>query len=293
MALIGLLLPFFHKEVPFWPGDFLIHLIFIIGALEIIRFGEKHQKNKILWSIRTFYPVVFYLYGFLEVDHLVRMFFGSYWANDLMINADKVIFGVHPTVWIERYYTPWLDELMSFFFTGYYFFMPVVAFTLFFKGKREETLAAFSVVTFAYLTTYLLFYLFPALNPRMIPWMAEMHNTNYTGYLIASFTRMLQGSDGVVRGGVFPSSHISGAMAWSLVAWRYERKLGLFLIPMVFGVAIATVYLRYHHAVDPIAGLIMGVVCYIVVIAILNKRGEDPKGRVESISKMSQPSVVT
>jgi membrane-associated phospholipid phosphatase len=275
MAFIGFSLPFFHKEVPFWPADFLIHLIFVIGGLEIIRLGEKHQNNIILWSIRTFYPVFFSLYGFLEIDHLVRMFFGSYWANGFLVNADKVIFGVHPTVWIERYYAPWLDELMTFFFTGYYFFMPAVVLPLFIKGKREETLAAFSISTFAYLITYLFFYLFPALSPRMIPWMAEMHNSDYTGYLIASLTRMIQGSDGVTHGGVFPSSHISGAMAWSLAAWRYERKLGLFLIPMVFGVALSTVYLRYHHAVDPIAGLVMGFVSYFVVIAILKKRGED------------------
>lgn len=276
MALLGLLLPFFHKQVPHWPVDFLIHLIFVIGGLEVIRWGEKNPQNKILWAIRTFYPVVFYAYGFLEVDHMGRMFFGSYWAIDFLVNADKAIFGVHPTIWVEQFNSPWLDELMTLFFSGYYLFLPLVSFSLFFRGKREETLAAFSVVSFAYFVNYLLFYIFPALSPRMIPWMAEMHSTDYTGYLIASMTRLIQGGEGVLRGGCFPSSHISGAMAWSLVAWRYNRKLGAVLIPMVFGVAISTVYLRYHHAVDPIAGLILGLLSYPVALFIMKKRGEDP-----------------
>jgi hypothetical protein len=59
MALIGLLLPFFHRQVPHWPSDFLIHVLFVIAGLEIIRFAEKRPQNKLLWAIRTFYPVAF------------------------------------------------------------------------------------------------------------------------------------------------------------------------------------------------------------------------------------------
>jgi membrane-associated phospholipid phosphatase len=48
-----------------------------------------------------------------------------------------------------------------------------------------------------------------------------------------------------------------------------------FLFPLVAGIAVCTVYLRYHHAVDPLFGLVLGLVCYPVAVAILKKRQED------------------
>ncbi|MFQ5853673.1 MAG: phosphatase PAP2 family protein, partial [Candidatus Binatia bacterium] len=253
MAFIALALPFFHREVADWPVDFLVHVCLVVAALEFIRLGETHPQNKVLWTIRTFYPVAFYSYGWIELDHMVRMFLGSYWATDFLVKADKVIFGVHPTLWAKQLFTPWLDELMSIFYSVYYFFMPLVTLPLYFQGKREETIAAFSIVTFTYFMNFLLFYSLPALGPKMIPWIEELHTAEYTGYLVSSFNRFVQ-ANGSVMGGAFPSSHVSGALVWSLTAWRYNRRFGYLLLPMVLGVAISTVYLGYHHAVDPTSG---------------------------------------
>ena len=44
------------------------------------------------------------------------------------------------------------------------------------------------------------------------------------------------------------------------------------LLPLAFGVAMATVYCRYHHAVDAIAGIFLGTVLYFTGTAILNAR---------------------
>jgi membrane-associated phospholipid phosphatase len=284
MALIGALLPFFHHQVPRWPMDFLIHLVFVVVALEVIRLGEKYPQNKMLWWLRSFYPVAFIAYGWSELDRTVRMFFGSYWANDFLVNADKAIFGAHPTLWVQRLYSPGLDEFMNLCYSGYYFFLPAVSFALFFRGKREETLAAFSIATLGYCTNFVLFYIFPALGPQMIPWLAEMRSTDYTGYLMAAFNRVVQ-AHGTVRGGCFPSSHVTAAVVWSLVAWRYYRKLGYLLSPMALGVAVSTVYLGYHHAVDPIAGMILGFICYNLALSILKKRGEEPLTKSSELSK--------
>jgi len=57
LGLIGFLLIFFHKSVIRWPFHVLIHTAFVIGILELVRLGEKYRYNKILWTLRTFYPV--------------------------------------------------------------------------------------------------------------------------------------------------------------------------------------------------------------------------------------------
>ena len=76
--------------------------------------------------------------------------------------------------------------------------------------------------------------------------------------------------------GASPSSHVPGAVVWTLVAWRYKRKRGDVLVPMVPGVVLAAVYLRYHLAVDPIVGLILGFICSGIALPIVRMRGEDP-----------------
>lgn len=272
-GLIGVLLPFFHRGVAYWPMEFLIHLILVVGGLEIVRLGEKHPQNNIFWAMRTFYPVFFYIYSFLELKRTVCMFYGTYWATDLLVKADKLLFGVHPTLWMQQIYSPVLDELMSFFYATYVLFVLVVTLPLYLKGKRKETLVALSIVGFVYFTNGLIFYILPAKNPRQVePLLGP--STEYTGYLIAFLTRLIQGSHGLTPGGCFPSTHVSSVTAWSLTIWRYNRKLACVLFPIVLGIAISTVYLNYHHAVDPIIGIIWGGMGTYVATQILRKRGE-------------------
>ena len=273
LGLIGVLLPFFHREVSHWPVEFLIHLALVVSGLEIVRLGEKHPQNNILWTIRTFYPVFFYVYSFFELKRTVLMFFGTYWATDFLIKADEIIFGESPVKWVQGFYTPLLDEAISFFYVAYALFVVVVAVPLYIQGKRKETFAVLSIVGVVYFTNDFLFYLLPAENPRASAKLAELDFTDYTGYFFAFLTR-LQGSEGIAPGGCFPSEHVSSVTAWSLAIWRYNRKLAGILFPIVVGVAISTVYLNYHHGVDAIAGIIWGGIGSYVAIPILRKRGE-------------------
>jgi len=275
LSLIGLLLFIFHEKVENWAFYFILHGVLIVSILETVRAGEKNPQRKLLWIMRTFYPVVVILFGWGELDALVPMVFGNYWATDSIIRLDKLVFRVHPTLWFQGIYRPWLDELMTFFYSGYYLFMPVVILPLYLKGRREETFAAFSMATFTYFSNYCLFYLFPTLAPNMTETLSGLNNNHYTGYFFAEVTRLIQ-ANGAVRGGTFPSSHISAVLVWSLVALRYERVIGYFLMPMAFGVAFSTVYLGYHHAADPFFGFIWGAICYPIALRLLKLRKEEP-----------------
>ena len=78
-------------------------------------------------------------------------------------------------------------------------------------------------------------------------------------------------ANGSIKGGAFPSSHVSGAfvVAWATI--KYQRKLGYVLLILAIGVAISTTYCRYHHAVDPIAGIIWGTGIYYFGSKILKR----------------------
>ncbi len=275
LGLLAVLLVFFHKGVPAWPRYTLVHLAIILAIPEIVRLGERQPRRKGLWFLRTFYPIPIILFGWSEVDALSRMFFGSYWATDFIIRAEQLIFGGSSTAWFQSFHRPWLDELMNVFYSGYYLFLGLALLPLFLKKKYEQTLAVLSLGTLILFINYFLFYLLPALSPVMADSPDLPVPVKYTGYLAASITRFIQ-ANAAVRGGTFPSSHISEAVIWSLSALRYNRKLGAVLLAIVPGVMVSTVFLNYHYALDPLFGLFLGLLLYPVGLRIIRARGEDP-----------------
>jgi membrane-associated phospholipid phosphatase len=275
LLLLGFLLIFFHKSVPNWPLYTAAHIFVVLGILELVRWGERNRGSKIRRFFRTFYPVAFSLFAWRELDALIPMFFGRYWATDAIIRLEKAVFGILPNVWFQKFYEPWLDELMHVFYAGYYLYMPLVSLVLFFKKKYEAALASFSIGIFAYSVNFFLFFFFPVMAPFMAGGMADYSMGSWTGYFVADVTRLVQ-SAGACRGATFPSSHITAVFVWSFIALRYIRPLGYILLPLAFGVAVSTVYLGYHFALDTFFGMGLAVVCFPFALKILQSRNEDP-----------------
>jgi membrane-associated phospholipid phosphatase len=275
LGLVGFLLFFFHKAVNRWLLYILLHALLTIVILEIVRTAEKHPQKKILWFVRTMYPIPLFLYSWEELAALMPMLYGNFWMTDLVVRWDKLIFGVYPTVWVQRLYTPWLNEIMHFMYVGYYSFFILVPFFLYFWGKKKETLAVFSILSFTYLTNFFLFFLIPTLDPNHVPLLQELHIKEQTGYLFVPLNKFIQDTGGIPVA-AFPSSHVAGALVWALAALRYVRKLGCVLLPIAVGVGLSVVYIQLHHALDPIFGYIWGALCYLVALKLIQKRGEDP-----------------
>ena len=275
MGLIGLMVIFFRKNVENWPVHVLIHAGFVIGVLEIVRIGEKHPKNTLFSILRTFYPLAFFLYAWEELDVLQSMIYGSFWFTDTLIQWDKLIFGVHPTVWLQNLYNPWLDELMNFIYASYYTFFLLVPLIFFIRKKKHVSYAIYSLATFTYATNFFLFYFLPAFGAKPAPLLAGLHVKEQTGFLFVELNRIIQAKGGIPCG-AFPSSHVAGALVWALSALRYDKKIGYVILPFAFGIGFATVYLTLHHAVDPITGYIWGILSFILGLKLIKIRGEDP-----------------
>lgn len=275
LLVIGVLLLVFNRRVVNWNFLSFQHLVLVFVILELIRFAKKNPNLKFVRFLRIFYPLMIISYGWWEIGHLVRMFFATFWASDFVASLDSQIFGVHPTIWIQNFYSPWLDEVFNVFYCTYYFLPPLVPIFFFIKGKQQETTAAFSMVTTTYVMNFFLFLVFPAVGPQMISWLEDMRIQKPGGYWAAQFTQLMQANGGNV-GGAFPSSHISGATIWTLAAMRYFPRLGRPLLVVLPGIALSTVYLGYHHAVDPITGLLLGLISFKISLFFLARRGEDP-----------------
>ncbi len=81
---------------------------------------------------------------------------------------------------------------------------------------------------------------------------------------------------GGVVGGAFPSSHAALSVLALLLAWRHERRVFWITLIPTAGLLAATVYGRYHFALDILAGIVMGA-----AFAIPGRRSAplpDPRG---------------
>lgn len=241
----------------------------------MVRLGEKHPQKKFFRILRTFYPVPFFLFVWEELGVLVRMIYGSYWATDIIIHWDKLLFGVHPTVWIQKFYQPWLNELMSFFYLGYYTFFVLLPLALYLAKKRQQVFAVFSVATFTYFSNFIFAYLLPVVGPQHSPMLQSLQTHQITGYFLIKINQIIQATGGIT-GGAFPSSHVSGAMVWAFLAIRYFRKMGYVMLPISLGVAVAAIYLGLHHALDSVFGITWFAISYPIGLWLIKIRGEDP-----------------
>jgi membrane-associated phospholipid phosphatase len=264
LLILGFLIILFHNNVSRWGWYPIGHVLIVFLLLEFLRMATIHP-SKILHFLRTFYPALGLALLWIELNSLVTMIL-PYWANDFLVGLDKAIFGVHPTVWVETIFTPWLTELMNFFYAFYYLYIPILTFPLYFQGRREETLDILYLIMFTYCTVFLIFLLFPAEGPWVI--LKELHTAKPTGGFFLRLNQFIQGG-GSIKGGCFPSSHVAAAYTMLWASFRYHKRLGFFLLPCVFGMASATVYCQYHHAVDALSGMILGTILYFVGIVVL------------------------
>jgi membrane-associated phospholipid phosphatase len=280
MAATGALVLLLGYGREAWLLHVLAHFAYVAFGLEVVRAQQQRPDNRLLLFLRTFYPAFIIIYGFFDVSRLQALISrDTFWASDALADLDYALFGTHPTIWIQRFQRPWLDELVSFFNVSYYAMGFIFAVPLLLRGRREEAWAGASIALFTYAVNYTLFILLPAVGPRMIPAIEALRGPQHTdGWLFAWIQTSLQGDQGAVRGNAFPSAHVSASVAWAYATWRYYRggPAAWLLTVLSLGTAFSTVYLGFHHAIDPIAGLLLGVACAWIGLKLIQRRGEDP-----------------
>ena len=74
-----------------------------------------------------------------------------------------------------------------------------------------------------------------------------------------------------VQACIFPSGHVAAVTAVALAVRKHAPRLGAVFMFLAASVAVATVYGRYHYAVDAVAGALVGVAAYSASIVITHR----------------------
>ncbi len=179
--------------------------------------------------------------------------------DQLLIRIDYSLFGVHPTVWLERLVSPVLTALLQFAYISYYFIPVALGITLIARNRRKEFEHALFGIVLCFYLSYLGYLLMPAVGPRFT--LEKLQTTGLqAGRLIAALQDTLNALE-KNKTDAFPSGHTAIALVSLYFAGKFrERILFALLIPVVVALLVSTVYLRYHYVIDVIAGIALAAV---------------------------------
>lgn len=183
---------------------------------------------------------------------------------------DRQIFGVSPTLWMQRLYHPLLTDYMAFAYMLYFIMPLALIFLLYWKKRREDFRELALAIVLCFYSGFLLFIIFPAGPPRfytpMMPSFDPPQLSSFFG-LFEATTRAFDAANPIKVYASFPSLHCTIAMLTLVYAWRFRDLFGkkwilpMIYAPLVVSLWISTVYLRHHWVVDVWAGWVLGYGC--------------------------------
>jgi membrane-associated phospholipid phosphatase len=167
-----------------------------------------------------------------------------------LIALDRRLFGGDPTRALQSIAHPGLTELLQLVYASFYLLPVALGAAL--ARARDWSAFEFSLtaVALGFLLSYLGYFLVPARGPeRFLP-----HGAPLEGVATAAAVRAWIDRVEPVKRDCFPSGHAEISLLVAALAWRFHRPAFLLLGPVALLLVFSTVYLRYHYAVDVLAG---------------------------------------
>lgn len=212
--------------------------------------------------IRDWFPFLVILLMYYSLWGKATLMVVTHDRDAMLLRWDRWLFGVEPSLWIQRFISPPLTAWMQFAYAFHLYNIPIVACFIYLFRPRErfrEMMSGLVLVSFFGILGYLIV---PAIGP-----MYTLH-ARYTVPLtqpLAVFNQQIAFFNFArIQRDCFPSLHVGISFLVWLYAWRNSKKLFWILSPIIISLWISTIYLRYHYAVDCIAGFILAPLCYLL-----------------------------
>ena len=259
--LVGLVILtiIFHGQIPRW-HSLLLRYAILLGLLFVLKLSwDRKAMGKAGEFFHYFSSILFVIAIYESLGDLIQHLLAD--VDPRLIQIDIAIFGVEPTLWIQRWIVPWLTDILSLAYLSYYF-LPVVLITvLYLKGRTRELDRSVFVLAFGYYVSFIGYILFPAVGPRYA--MTALYSVPLEGSFITDLVRDTLNAIEHNKRDCMPSGHTQIALMVLYLAHRYEKILFYILLPIVCGLILSTVYLRYHYVIDLMVGMTLAILCMI------------------------------
>ena len=236
-------------------GDILLRYAEMAAGLVVIALAARHE-DRLPGAARVlvnFYPIAFVPLLYESLGPLISAFRPRS-RDDLLIAADRAIFGTDPTVWLERFVRPvWTDLFFIAYLT--YYFIAIALGAILWRRSPSTARRFIFTLTVSYLLSYAGYFLVPALGPRAS--LAERHTVPLATTAVSRTISATLDELEHTKFDVFPSGHTMIAVVVLIAAFQRARDTFWWFLPVATLLITSTVYCRYHYVVDVIAGAIL------------------------------------
>ncbi len=230
----------------------------VLGGLVFLAYADSLRRGEFLGIVRDWYvpPMLLLAYrevGWFAQPHTSRVLEESWVVWDKLLLEE---WGLRTVV---EAFGPVGPAVLEVSYLLVYAMPPIGLAVLYVLAMRTRVDAYLFNVTLGVLTVYVVLPYFPSEPPWTV-----FPGENFPTY--DSAVRRLTGA--ILRGqgihtGVFPSAHVAGSMSVAFALMRLlpeKRWIGWGALVLATLIAVATVYGRYHYAVDALAGFGVAVV---------------------------------
>jgi membrane-associated phospholipid phosphatase len=268
----GLILLFQGHNVNHWGWHIAAHGL-CLGLVHALIVGHAARPaNRVLDFLRYFYPVLLYAGFYSETGHLNQMAFTGY-LDPYFFRLDEQVFGFGPSfAFMAALPFRWISEVFYAAYFSYYLMIFGVGLALY-RRDRAQFDHYISVTSFVFYVCYLIYIFLPVVGPHIYypdlvpfrlpaeslpPAVPEFPATVQAGVFFRLMAFLYAHFES--PGAAFPSSHVAIALVTLHFSFRYLRAIRWPHLVLVVLLCLATVYCRYHFAVDVIAGILTTVV---------------------------------
>jgi membrane-associated phospholipid phosphatase len=287
------------QRVTQWPLV-ILNMVIASGAITVMSFwsitigttgyaGRWPRRLRLLYLFPVI-PIYFICAGL--ISHPLHGHDFDY----LFIAADRLIFGVNPTVWLFEHFPkwPWLTEYLMICYVMFYFLPLALAIELFVHARKKDAHGydipftfggvrngqkpepieqVMFIIVYGFLLSYIGYITLPAIGPRF-----TLHNfLNLSNelpgvFLTEPLRTLLDRGEGVMPGmpiaailshvnrDAFPSGHTDITLLTMVMAFQFRARLRWVILVIGASLIFSTVYLRYHYVFDLFAGAVLSVV---------------------------------
>lgn len=239
-------------RLPDWPSVLERYGLMIVFLLVVSYLAPRDGKlGPALSFLVNFYPMAVIPLVYESLGVLIPALRGGP-RDAWLVAADRAIFHVDPTVWLERFVWPPLTDLLLLSYATYYFFPIVVGV---FLWKKDPAIARKFIfcLSFTFYLSYAGYFVVPAEGPRVSLAAEQSVHLEVTPVSRAISQKLNELEH--TKDDAFPSGHTMVTVFCLLVAWREKRELFRAWLPIAILLIVSTIYCRFHYVVDVVAGL--------------------------------------
>ena len=255
----------FHRKVAGWQLLAAKNLVAALGFFAAVAAARCLNHGGARFLVRMGAVSLAYAYLFGAADPLQLILHGR-WLDGTVLAFEERLFGVQPTLWMQRFISPWLTEWMMFAYVVYLPLYPLICAAIYARRGERAAEEVFFSLGLVNVLCDVGFILFPVAGP--LAFIGGRFTVPLEGWVFTSLGELVRAKFHFV-GGSLPSPHCAAATVLWGMAWRHCRRLFWLLAPIVLTLYVSTVYGRYHYVTDAVTGIAVALAVLLAAPGLL------------------------